>query len=176
MARNLNPREKRMLQFGVIAAAAILGFTLSPKYLTGWSAARASIASARSKLNEVEADRAKQAGLTALVPVFEAPQEEEKQKVLFRDKLHEQLKKAGINTDPLQLVATRKIVGVPHKVLKIKCKGKCKFDQLLDFLVSLKENPYLVAVEELKIQCDLKQPPEKRNQVEFDLTVSTFVP
>jgi hypothetical protein len=58
--------------------------------------------------------------------------------------------------------------------LKVKCKGKCKFDQLLDFLAGLKENPYLVGVEELRVTCDTKVPPEKRNQVEIDLTVSTF--
>jgi len=66
---------------------------------------------------------------------------------------------------------------VPYKVLKIKCKGKCKFDQLLDFLSNLKENPYLVGIEELRFQCDTKEPPEKRKdkEIEIDLTVSTFV-
>ena len=112
-----------------------------------------------------------------MVPVFETPQAEEKQKFLFRDKLHEQLKKAGINTEPLQFLPVRKPEGVSYKVLKIKCKGKCKFDQLLDFLANLKENPYLVGVEELQIQCDTKEPPEKRKdkEIEIDLTVSTFV-
>ena len=63
----------------------------------------------------------------------------------------------------------------PYRVLRIKCKGKCKFDQLLDFLAALKENPYLVGVEELRIECDSKQPPDKRQDIEVDLTVSTFV-
>ena len=50
-------------------------------------------------------------------------------------------------------------------------------DQLLDFLSNLNENPYLVGVEELRIQCDTKEPPEKRKdkEIEIDLTVSTFV-
>ena len=102
---------------------------------------------------------------------------EDKQKFLFRDKLHEQLKKAGITTDPLQFLPVRKPRGVPYRVLKIKCKGKCKLEQLLDFLANLKENPYCVGVEELRIQCDTKEPPEKRKdkQIEIDLTVSTFV-
>jgi hypothetical protein len=175
MARKLTSREKRMLQLGAVSAVAILVFTFGPKWLGGWSEARAALATARGRLGEVKADRARKAGLSAIVPVFETPQPEEKQMVLFRDRLHEQLKKAGVNTEPLQVIATRKIVGLPYKSLKIKCKGKCKFDQLLDFLAVLRENPYLVAVEELKVQCDMKGPPEKRKQVEIDLTVSTFV-
>jgi hypothetical protein len=174
MARKLTPREKRMIEVGVIAVVAILSFTFGPRVLQGWGEARASLAAARSRLGEVEADAAKQAGLVALVPACQAPEPEEKQKVLFRDQLHEQLKKAGINTEPLQIIGARKVSGLPYKVLKVKCKGKCKFDQLLDFLAGLKENPYLVGVEELRVTCDTKVPPEKRNQVEIDLTVSTF--
>jgi hypothetical protein len=174
MARKLNPREKRMLEAGVIVAVAILSFTLGPRVLQSWGKARAALAGARSRLAEVEMDAAKQAGLLALVPTCQAPQPEDKQKVLFREKLHEQLKRAGINTEPLQIVGARKISGVPYKVLKVKCKGKCKFEQLLDFLAGLKENPYLVGVEELKVTCDTKEPPDKRSQVEIDLTVSTF--
>ena len=164
-----------MVLIGAVAAAVILMFTLGQDWLKGWSHTRASVAAAKSRLKEVEADKAKQAGLLALVPVFHAPQPEEEQKFLFRDKLHEQLKKAGINTEPLQIIAARKMPGVTYKVLKIKCKGKCKIDQLLDFLVALKENPYAVGVEELRVQCDPKEPPEKRSQVEVELTVSTFV-
>lgn len=174
MARKLSVREQRMLEVGVIAAVAILSFTFGPRAFQSWKQARASLQAARSRLNEVETDAAKQAGLLSIVPACQAPEPEEKQKILFRDKLHEQLKKAGINTEPLQILAARKSTGVPYKVLKIRCKGKCKFEQLLDALASLKENPYLVGVEELKVMCDLKEPPEKRSQVDIDLTVSTF--
>jgi hypothetical protein len=174
MAKKLNAREKRIIEVGVIAAVAILSFTFGPRVLKGWGDARAAIAAARGRLGEVETEAAKQAGLLALVPACQTPEPEEKQKVLFRDKLHEQLQKAGINTEPLQIIAARKITGVSYKVLKVKCKGKCKFDQLLEFLAGLKENPYLVGVEELKVTCDTKEPPDKRSQVEIDLTVSTF--
>ncbi len=164
-----------MLLVGAVSAVAILAFTLGQDWLSGWRQARGSLAAARKKLRDVEADKAKLAGLLALVPVFETPQPEEEQQFLFRDKLHEQLKKAGINTEPLQIIAARKVLSAPYRVLKIKCKGKCKFDQLLEFLVSLKENPYAVGVEELRVQCDPKEAPEKRSQVEIELTLSTFV-
>jgi len=164
-----------MLLVGAVSVVAILAFTLGQDWLNGWHQARVSLATAKKKLNDVEADKAKLAGLLALVPVFEMPQAEEEQQFLLRDKLHEQLKKAGINTEPLQIIPARRVLGAPYKVLKIKCKGKCKLDQLLDLLVNLKENPYAVSVEELRLQCDPKEAPEKRNQVEIELTVSTFV-
>jgi len=162
-----------MVQIGAIAIIAIPAFTFGTKWIDNWRQVRESLAQSQDKLKDLEINEAAQAGLLAIVPVCEPPQEEEVQKLLFRDKLHEQLKKAGINTEPLQFLPIRK--GKDQKVLKIQCKGKCKFDQLLELLANLRENPYLVGIEELKVECDTKQPPEKRQEVEIVLTVSTFV-
>jgi hypothetical protein len=179
MTRNLNERERRLLLIGGAAAVAILIFVYGTKGLDRWNKSRNSLAAAKGKLGEVETDKARLAGLLALVPVFEKPEPEEKQKSLFREKLYEQLKKAGINPEPPQPILGKKmnVSGTPYRVLKVKCKAKCKFDQLLDFLAGLKENPYLVGVEELQIRCDTKEPPEKRRDktVEVDLVVSTLV-
>lgn len=175
MARKLNQREKRVILIGAVAAVGILLLTFGADWLAGWRQARATLARARNKIREVEGDRTRQAGLLALVPVLELPQPEESQKFLFRDKLHEQLKKAGIKTEPLQILPARKNRNLPYGVLKVKCRGKCQFHQLLEFLAAVQENPYLVGVEELRIQCDTKQPPDKRKEVEINLTVSTFV-
>ena len=179
MARKLNQRERLMLVIGVVAAVAILAFTYGAKGIDRWGKSRASLAASKRKFGEVETDKAKLAGLISLVPAFETPQPEEKQKSLFREKLYEQLKKAGINTEPPQPILGKKITisGTGYRALKFRCKAKCKFDQLLDFLAALKENPYFVGVEELRVQCDTKEPPEKRKDkdVVIDLTVSTFV-
>jgi hypothetical protein len=168
-----------MLLIGVAAVTVIVIFTYGTKGLDRWGKSRSSLAGAKRKLSEVETDPAKLAALAAVVPVFEAPQVEEKQKSLFREKLYEQLKKSGINTEPPQPMLGKKLTisGTTYQVLKIKCKGKCKFDQLLDFLSNLKENPYFVSVEDLQIRCDTKEPPEKRKEkeVDVDLVVSTFV-
>ena len=153
---------------------AIPAFTFGLDWIDGWRDTRASVAGAQTKLRDLEIDRVKRAGLLAIVPVCKTPQPEETQKFLFRDKLHEQLKKAGVNTQPLQILPSRKMRTSPYNVLKIRCKGKCKFDQLLDLLAGLKENPHLVGVEELHVACDTKQPPEKRQEVEIELVVSTF--
>jgi len=173
MARKLTPREIRMIQVGVIAAIAIPAFTFGTKWIDDWAKVRQSLDESQKKLKDLEIGETAQAGLLAIVPVCEPPQEEQVQKTLFRDKLNEQLKKAGINTEPLQFLPIRKVKD--RKVLKIQCKGKCKFDQLLDLLANLRENPYLVGIEELKVECDTKQPPDKRQEVEIALTVSTFV-
>jgi hypothetical protein len=173
MARKLTPREMRMVQIGAIVIVAIPAFTFGTDWIDDWRQVRKSLAQSQEKLKDLETNEAAQAGLLAIVPVYEPPQEEEVQKTLFRGKLHEQLKNAGINTEPLQFLPTRKVKG--QTVLKIQCKGKCRFDQLLDLLAGLRENPYLVGIDELKIECDTKQPPDKRKEVEIVLTASTFV-
>jgi hypothetical protein len=175
----LNERERRMLLIGVVAAIAIAVFGYGTKGLGRWNKNRSSLVAAKKRLGEVETDKARLAGLMALVPVFETPQAEEKQTTLVREKLLEQLKKAGINPEPPQPLPGKKtaIAGASYRVVKIKCKAKCKLDQMLDFLANLKENPYCMGVEELQIRCDTKEPPEKRKDkdVEMDLIVSTFV-
>jgi hypothetical protein len=177
--RKLNERERRIGMIGLAAAVIIVVLSYGTKGMDRWNKSRSSLAAAKRKLNEVETDKAKLAELISQVPVFESPEPEEKQKTLFREKLYEQLKKVGINPEPPQPILAKRITiaGTGYRVLKIKCKAKCKFPQLLDFLANLKENPYYVGVEELRIQCDAKEPPEKRRDkdVEVDLTVSTFV-
>jgi hypothetical protein len=125
-----------MVQIGAIAIIAIPAFTFGSKWIDDWRRVRGSVASAQARLKDLEINEAQQAGLLSIVPACEPPQEEEVQKLLFRDKLHEQLKKAGVNTEPLQFLPIRKVKD--HKILKIQCKGKCKFDQLLDLLASLR--------------------------------------
>jgi len=179
MARKLNEREKRIVLIGAVAAVAVFVFGYGAKGLDRWNKSRTVSATAKRRLAEVETNPAKLASLLSQVPVFETPQPQEKQASLFREKLYEQLKKAGINTEPSPPILGKKISisGVNYRVLKIKCKAKCKLDPLLDFLGNLKENPYAVGVEELRIQCDTKEPPEKRKDkdVDVDLIVSTFV-
>ena len=175
MARKLTQRDRRVLLIGIVAAVAIVALHFGLDGLDRWREVQTSLKSARTKLDDVAIDETKQAGLRSIVPVLEMPELEEKQKFLFRDRLHEQLKKAGIKTEPLTILAGRKKAGLPYKILRIKCSGKCKFEQLLDFLAGLPENPYLVGIEELRLDCDATKPADKRKEVKIDLTVSAFV-
>jgi len=171
MIEKLSQRDIRILKIGAVCAAAILVFWFASKWFDRWKEARASLALLEDKLELIDVDKAKRAGLMSIVPVFEMPKEEETQKFLFIDKLTEQLKKAGIKNQPLQVVSTGKSRQAGYRLLRMKCSAKCKFTQVLDLLASLKENPYLVGVEELRMRIDKKKPQE----VDLDLTVSTFI-
>lgn len=170
MIDKLSPKDIRALKFGAVGAVIILVFVFGSAGHERWTKAKANGAVLKSKLDVINVDKAKQAGLMSIVPAFEMPQVEEEQKFLFRDKLSEQLKKAGIRNKPLQIQTGRKSPQSGYKLLLVKCNATCRFEQVLDFLAQLNENPYLVGVEELKIKCD----PKKRGEVELDLTVSTF--
>ena len=171
MIEKLSQRDIRILKIGVVCAAAILVFWLASKGFDRWKEARAFTAMLNNKLELIDVDKARRAGLMSIVPVFEMPEEEKTQKFLFIDKLTEQLKKAGIKNQPSQDVSTGKSAQAGYRLLCMKCSAKCKLTQVLDLLASLKENPYLVGVEELRMKIDKKKPQE----VDLDLTVSTFV-
>jgi hypothetical protein len=171
MIEKLSQKDIRTLKIGAVCVVAILVFVFASEWLDHWTQARKSLAELKDKIELLDVVKAKQAGLMSIVPVFEMPEKEETQKFLFRDKLNEQLKKAGISSKPLQVVSTGKSSQAGYKLLRLKCTAKCKFGQVLDLLASLKENPYLVGIEEMRIKCDPKKPEE----VDLDLTVSTFV-
>jgi len=170
MIEKLSQRDIRILKIGAVCIVAILVFVFASEWLDRWAKARASLTEVKNKLELIDMEKAKQAGLMSIVPKFEMPQKEEIQKFLFRDKLDEQLNKAGIKST-LQVVSTGKSGQAGYKLLRMKCSGKCRFTQVLDLLANLKDNPYLVGVEELRIRCDTKN----SQQVDMDLTVSTFI-
>jgi len=172
MAVKLSQKDKRALKLGAVCVAAVLVLMFAAKWLGSWAAVRKSLAVAKTELKSINMDEAKQAGLLSIVPVFEMPQNEEKQKFLFRDKLNEQLKKVGIRSEPLQVLSTGKSQGwAGYKLLRLQCSVKCRFEQVLDLLASLNENPYLVGIEEMRIKCN----PKNRQEIELNLTVSTFI-
>lgn len=170
MIEKLSKKDIRALKFGAIGALAIVVFLVGSSAHDRWTQAKANAGVLRTKLDSIDINKARQAGLMSIVPVFEMPQVEEEQKFLFRDKLSEQFKSAGIKNEPLLIQAKRKSPLSGYKLLLVKCSAECRFTQVLDFLARLNENPYLVGIEELRIKCD----PKKRGEVELDLTVSTF--
>lgn len=170
MIEKLSNKDIRAIKIGAVGAAAILIFVFVSNWVDHWTDARNSLNLLNEKLELIDMDKARRDGLMSIVPVFEMPTKEEEQKFLFRDKLAEQLQKARINSGPLQEVASRKSPYPGYKLLCMKCTATCRFSQVLDLLANLKENPYLVGVEEMRLKCDQKKP----DQVEMTLTVSTF--
>jgi hypothetical protein len=171
MLERLSDRDKRAMKIGLICAAGVAAFVFGTKWVGHWRQARRSLAEINAKLEIIGVDKTRQTALASIVPVFEMPQKEETQKFLFRNKLNEQLKQAGINSKPLQVLPAGKPRQDGYRMLRLKCSAKCKFGQVLDFLARLNENPYLVGVEEMRLRCDAKN----REDVELDLTVSTFI-
>lgn len=171
MIKKLSQKDIRALKFGGLCAAAIVVFWAGAKVFDRLKEARASTALLNNKLELIDVDKAKQSGLMSIVPKFEMPIEEEEQKFLFVDKLTEQFKKAGIKNQPLEVASKGKSKQAGYQLLRMKCSATCRLTQALDFLANLKDNPYLVGIEELRIRIDKKKPQE----IDMDLTVSTFV-
>jgi hypothetical protein len=172
MLENMSQRDQRAVKLGLIAAAAIIVIFFGLQWLRHWNLVRTGLETRRQDLAMINPEPAQKEGLLKIVPVFEMPIDEEDQKILFRNKLNEQLKKAGINSQPLEFVpASKKPVAPGYRLIGLKCSGKCQFNQALDLLSGLKANPYLVAIEEMSMKCD----ENNRQQVDLELTVSTLV-
>ncbi|MBN2272009.1 MAG: hypothetical protein JXN61_15450 [Sedimentisphaerales bacterium] len=167
--QKLTGKDIRALKIGGICAVGIVAFLFGARWLESWSNARAEVKMRQAQIDDINLSGNKQAGLLSLVPAFEMPAKEEDQKNKFREKLVDQLKSAGINTEPLKVVTSRKTLYKNYMLMSIQCKGKCKFTQVLDLLAKLNENPYLVGIEAFKIKCDKNNPQD----VELDMTVST---
>ncbi len=171
MIEKFNQKDIRAIKIGAVGVAAILVFIIAAEGIDHWRKAKIRLQTLEEKLELIDLDKAKRAGLMTIVPEFEMPLERETQKYLFLNKLNEQLRELRINSQPLQEVAGGKSPDPKYKLLRLKCSAKCRFSQVLDLLANIKENPYLVGIEEMRIKCDS----QNKQQVEMELTVSTFV-
>ena len=172
MPISLDERNKQALM--ILAAAAVL--ILVFHYITGpcldeWDGIRLSLAVQERKLAMIKTAH----NSAEFVPAFEMPLSEDKQRPLFYRKITEQFNKAGVNVNPLPQYVSRgrKLPNqsLSLKVLRLRCRGGGKYDQILQLIADLDKNPYLAGIEEFKIVCGK----EKRKQMSLDLTVSTFV-
>jgi len=177
MKLQINQRNKTAMKIGGICAAVILLFNyVFCPWFSHWERVKAELAGEKTKLELIETDRsaaraAKHAALTAAVPVFEMPQSEDKQRLIFESKFIDQAKKTGIQFKSVNYHAPKKTKNaIGYKLLHLQCRGKCKFDQLTNLLAGLNENPHFVGIEELQIKCNEK----KRSEMDLVLTVSTF--
>jgi hypothetical protein len=174
MLKKINPKDLRTLKLGAAGIVAVFVLLFILDFKERWAAVKESFDAVNNRLavlSSVNMTDAQYAGLLNNVPVFEMPQEKEKQKFLFQDSLNEQLKKANITSQPWQELAGRSKLLTGHKLLLLKSSSKCNITQLFDLLVNLKENPYLVSIEEITVKRDAKN----KQQADIDLTVSTPV-
>ena len=164
----MNDRDKRALKLLVFFTVAMLIFLLLASGFGRWQKLRLSLAAVRRQVGTINPAAVRRSN----VPAFEMPLTQEKQKFLFRDKLGEQLKNAGLKTKPLKdlpVIKSRQLAA--YKLIRIQCEAeKTKFTQILDLLSNLNDNPYLVGIEELK----LKRTAEDKQEFDITLTVSSF--
>jgi len=169
--QKMSEKDIRTLKIGALGAAVILLFFCGSKWFGHWKEVRGEIALIKGKIEAINVEKNRQAGLLSIVPVFEMPVAEEEQTSLFRDKLRKQFQQARINNKPLQILSTGKTRLGGYRTARLECSAKCGLAQLLDFMARLNENPYLLAVEEMRIRTDKKKPQD----VEVDLMFSTLV-
>jgi hypothetical protein len=170
MLEKLSQKDIRTLKIGAVGVAAILVFVLILEGFEYWDHARKSFQTLDGQLDDIDVDKATQSRLISVVPVFEMPVEKETQKVRLRDKLIEQFRNSRINSQPWLEVAGKTSPLPEYGLLCLKSSGKCGLSQIFDLLARLKQNPYIVGIEELRLKCDAQNP----QQIDFDLTVSTF--
>ncbi|NQV31912.1 MAG: hypothetical protein HQ515_04415 [Phycisphaeraceae bacterium] len=175
MAVKLTDRDKRTLLLGAVCSVFILGLVYVPELIGHWREVRSEIFTMERTLQQIQNPKdAKQLFLDTQVPVYKMPTTADAQAFLFRDKLAEQIKKAGLKEVPLQTeFSTKKQVG-GYQPLYLSYAGKCSFDKLLKLLVDLKTNPYYVGIEALRIDADPKKPAEGRKEMTIELTLTTL--
>jgi hypothetical protein len=179
MIAKLSQRDRRALKLAAVAIVAIMVYLFAAApWIDNWRLTAGELKRQRAELksiisNSSGAGAAKQAGLAAIVAKLEMPQKENIQQPLFREKINEQLKKAGIEVKSLKYLTKKapKAEG-GYKTKLLECRGKAKFGQILDLLASFTDNPYLFGIEDIQLQCDTK---DRNKPMDLVLIVSTFV-
>jgi hypothetical protein len=174
MLENINPKDSRALKLGAAGIAAIVVLLFIMDINKHWANAQESYDKINTKLETLDAiniTKAEYAALKNSVPAFEMPVEKGQQKFIFQDSLNEQFKKTNIKSQPWEEVDCKSKLLTGYEVLALKTSGKCNITQLFDLLTNLKENPYLISIEELMIKVDEKN----KQEVNFEMTLSTPV-
>ena len=168
----LSEKDAKTLKLGGIGVAAILIFYVALSGFDYWAQKRQSYKALDQQLKNLDIDKRRYSGLLSIVPVFEIPKDKEEQKIRLREEMVQQFEDARITGQPWLEVSgkTSPLEKEGYKLLSLKSSGSCRLRDMFNLLANLKENPYMVAIEELRIKCD----PQNPQQIDFDITVSTF--
>jgi len=173
MKPKLTDRDKKALIFGAVGLVIIAIIIFAMPFFDNWLIVKRSLARNKEDISKNNLIVAKIKNLQKTVPAFKLPVDQDTQKILFRNKFAEQLKKNQINGEVLKFAPVTKSPLSNYKLLSLKFKGKGKFDNILNLFVDLRANPYFVSIEDFKmVKADLKKPESKDFDIEF--SVSTF--
>ena len=175
MVAQMSERDKVVLKVGAVLAGLILFTYLVILPSVGrWNSVKDYVKSHEAIMDNLGLSDSVQAErelkrLVQAVPTFAMPLNEDQQRQIFQEKFYEQIRSCRINvTSPPQFQA--QVRAHPDKtlglnVLRLKCRGTCRFKDAMDLLAKLYENPYLYSVEEMQLICG------ERNRDEIDLTL-----
>ena len=159
MNLKLSQKDKKTIKLGGVGLVAVIVIVFGLQGFDRWKLARDALSNLENKLDtlNISKDRNAVEKLRRQVPDFNMPIGKEEQRFRFRDSIEVQLRAAGINSGPLLEQTSGKSLVPGYDLLRWKSTGACSFSQLLNLLASMKENPYLVGVEELRIKVTTPQ-------------------
>ena len=174
MLKKLNEKDQKTVKTGGLAVIALLAVVIFYMGYNFWSTQKDITKKLERDLKTLNLSSTAHKQLLADVPVFQEPLNESDQKTDFRDYLDKFFETKRISIDPLTTVnasnSTRPPAGYGILCLKTSSKGTVSFQRILEMLAGLKENPYMVGIEEFKITCDQDNP----QYASFNIVLSTF--
>jgi hypothetical protein len=171
MFDKMNEKDKKTIRMGGIGAVVVVVLFIAVQGYGNWNKKTTEYKTMVNQLKTLNvADSARNRALE-IVPVFLMPKDEQTQKTLFRNSLEQLFEQLQINTEPWQEVATSKSpIMTGYGALRLRTSGSCRFEQILRLLAELRQNPYLVGIEELHFECN----PQNPQQTEFSIQLSTI--
>ena len=174
MWNKLKPREKRIMTLLLVTAILVFGYMLLGPIIQDYQQVKAERVQLQETLDDFlsiqGSNAASQEAIARMVPVFEIPVQAEKQSILFRDKITQQLQQSGIKANSVQLRQNKSKDTAGYKVWTVECQGQCQYNSIMRFAEEIIKNPYYVAIEKLVLKVDSKD----RNKMTYYLTVSTY--
>ncbi len=171
MFDKMNEKDKKTIKKGGIGIVAVLVLIIAVQGYGSWNKKTTDYNTIVSQLKTLNVPDSARKRTMEIVPVFLMPKDEQTQKTLFRNSLEQLFEQLQITTEPWQEVTTSKSpILTGYGALRLKASGSCRFEQILNLLSELKQNPYLVGIEEFHVECN----PQNPQQADFSITVSTI--
>jgi hypothetical protein len=155
MNLKINQKDKKTLQIGGIGVIVVIVLVFGLKGFDIWKQAKNELATLEGRIETLNTSKDPQ--LHKKVPDFNMPVGKEEQQYRFRDSIEAKIQAVGINSGPLGEQSGGKTPVPGYDLIRYKSSGNCTFSQLLNLLAYLKEDPYLVGIEELRIKVTTPQ-------------------
>ncbi len=173
----MNDKEKNKRAIIVLAVftTLFLGYQLGfSHFREHWDDVESQLIQAKAQKAQIEKIKeptAIELNRNKQLPAFEMPKKQDEQRIIFRNAIRTQIKKAGmkITAEP-KYTSTTTNKDLKLKMLKLQCTAQGSIQQVFELLAKVEDNPQLIAFENFKIARDAK----KRNKINATFTATTF--